>query len=77
VFLILASVDLSPEVAKVSVNLALIREWWAHLSPRIPGGQGAPRALGDLSPTGRLDHEPHLHPEPAEHVDQRLDAEEM
>src|SRR5713101_5825755 len=34
-------------------------------------------SLCNLSSTGRLDHEPHLHPEPAEHVDQRLDAEEM
>src|SRR6516164_1833452 len=34
-------------------------------------------SLCNLSSTGRLDHEPHLHSEPAEHVDQRLDAEEM
>ena len=30
-----------------------------------------------MAPAGRLHHEPHLHPEPGEHVDQRLDAEEM
>jgi hypothetical protein len=45
--------------------------------PDFPAGQGAQRALGDLAQAVRLDHDPHLHAEAAEHVDQRLDAEEM
>src|SRR5204863_6635616 len=36
-----------------------------------------PMESGGRAPPQRLNHESHLHPEAAEHVDQRFDAEEM